>query len=414
MKLPLGVFTLLLLLSSQAYAISCTGCAGSTSGQCKASNRVCTCPGCSQLRCQQLGIGVACTRSCVAGDCSGAYTLRAGRRCFTCARDGGECCTAKTCSNQNVACNETSPLGDGNLACSTCDASDCCAAKTCGNQNVTCAASSVAEPANATCSACGASDCCRAPEEQLKRLVAEQRPALNILLIIGALILGLNLVIVIVSKFVYKDKNANYITMLQCSLGFYDAISDCFFLQTIAAARGFHVYVLVGGLSLGTVFAWNFVAATFIIRTEKARKSQLQNYSTTHQGAMALMLLLSPLKSNFILILDSRLFLAKTNLFDAPLPQKLRTKFTIASMVSLVLEDCVQIVLVSILQKDISGWTALNGVSFACSLLSLLGAAAMGLFRLKKSHATRALKSMSADLSMAAADSNRPSAELTT
>ena len=86
--------------------------------------------------------------------------------------------------------------------------------------------------------------------------------------------------------------------------------------------------------------------------------------------------LLSIIKPNFILMLDTRLFVSKTSIFDAPLPRKIRTKFRMVSVLHIQMADCVQVSLVLLLQNPLlGGWTALDVVSSVSCLALVMGIA---------------------------------------
>ena len=121
-------------------------------------------------------------------------------------------------------------------------------------------------------------------------------------------------------------------------------------------------------------FGFSVIATfLFIMRSEMKRKSTLREWIKGHKIAAALMLLLSPVRANFVLLLDSNMFRKQTSVFCAPLPKKLRTKFRITSYVHLVAEDIAQLVLVLILTEELlGGWTMLNAISFAGTVLTIL------------------------------------------
>jgi len=104
--------------------------------------------------------------------------------------------------------------------------------------------------------------------------------------------------------------------------------------------------------------------------------------------------LLSPLKANFVIILDCNLFANYATVFRAPLARKLRTKFRMAVWVNLLFEDVLQAVIVLAIQSELlGGWTTLNMLSFGVSLSAFLLSISVNSASLRSSYHRKKLKS---------------------
>ena len=117
----------------------------------------------------------------------------------------------------------------------------------------------------------------------------------------------------------------------------------------------------------------NLVFALLVVYSELKRKRELRKYASQHPFAIFLCLLLSPVRANVVCVLGCRFFQSSTDLFSAPIPKKLRTKFRLCNIL-LALEGVVQGTLLLLVQDALlATWTPFNIVSFASSSATLLG-----------------------------------------
>lgn len=234
-------------------------------------------------------------------------------------------------------------------------------------------------------------------------LQAVQSQSLPWLLIFGGCLVALNVVTASVSKCVFKDENANYLSMVQCSLSVFDMVSDIVFLHTLHQSDNWNEFAnfyYVGLAILLTSALLNASVPMFVIRQEiqrknKSGKQELGQWFQEHPVATCVCLFLSLCKANFIIMLDTHLFISRTQTFNAPLPQKLRTKLRVYSCGHLVLEDCAQSAIVLTLQLTLLyNWTPLNTITLSLSLLALGVAAGSNVYQLYKSYQWKKTKNM--------------------
>jgi hypothetical protein len=214
-------------------------------------------------------------------------------------------------------------------------------------------------------------------QRRLGRLAdSQEQTALPLLVVIGFAILAFMGLLIFVSKVVYKDRNANYVTILQTGVSVFDYISDVFLMSTLGGENEtFKVYFYVGASALALISTFNALSAAYIVRGEMQRKPKIGLWAKDHRFAFGFFLALAPIKSNGILFLDTHLFQSSrlSETFNCPLPHKLRTKFRIASVVQLIGEDLTQAFLVLLLTtRLLGGWTLLNSLSFGCSCMGAI------------------------------------------
>lgn len=239
--------------------------------------------------------------------------------------------------------------------------------------------------------------------------IEEQKEEVDILLAFGAVLAVLTIAVIVVSKCVCQDKKANYLTVIQNSLSVFDFVSDVALLSTLLiifrpegsfAAQNIYAWVNVGFVA--SVFTYNLCCSVAIICSERGRKQAFREYCEEHPVVVGLCVLMSPVKPNFILLLDSGLYQSHTEIFKAPLPLKLRTKYNVVVWGQLIGEDMFQMTLVMLVQQRyLGGWTALNIMAFTVSAVSLCLSIAITSMHNVKAYKHKKAKSME-DLKMKA------------
>lgn len=235
--------------------------------------------------------------------------------------------------------------------------------------------------------------------ERTAELTRTQAISLPWIIVLCGLVLFIDIVICLLSKFAFKDPDANYVTLIQCSLSLLDFTSDVFFLATLAVNPEFYLFLYIGLGALGGIAVFNLASAIYVIISELKAKPKFAEYAKRFPAAMAVCFVLAPIKANFILMLDTRLFVGKSALFDAPMPNRLRTKFRIASFASILCKDIVQLGIVAALQVALlGGWTPMNCVTFGLSALSLVANIGITLLSLTKTYKVHKVRESSRSL----------------
>jgi len=228
-------------------------------------------------------------------------------------------------------------------------------------------------------------------EKNVNTAVLEQaqEQAVNFMVFLGVALVALSVLVISTSKY-YGDKNANYLTIIQNSLAVYDFTSDIAMLISLSTYDNLQDYFHFVLLAMLFCIGYSYLAGFVILSSEMKRKSSCVSYYKQNPIAVKLCFLLSPVKPNFILILDTRLFQkvpGVSNTFNAPLPRKMRTKYRIASLLHLVFEDVVQLSVILALQKYLlADWTVLNIISVSASASALVLSFVVTAYHLSRSY----------------------------
>ena len=234
-------------------------------------------------------------------------------------------------------------------------------------------------------------------DSRTQELQVAQESATPVLLVLVLVVFILDAAVIAISKLICKDQGANYITFIQNSLALLDYISDIMILTTLAKSSfydSYEGYFWVGFWALCCTSFFNVVVTIVILLSERKRKKATAAYFSEHRVALLVCILLSPLKANFVIILDCNLFANYATVFRAPLARKLRTKFRMAVWVNLLFEDVLQAVIVLAIQSELlGGWTTLNMLSFGVSLSAFLLSISVNSASLRSSYHRKKLKS---------------------
>ena len=90
-------------------------------------------------------------------------------------------------------------------------------------------------------------------------------------------------------------------------------------------------------------------------------------FASKHKCVVASSMVGALFRPHWFLLLETRLFQAKTDAFNAPIRPPIRARFRCLAISSVVGEDMVQLALMASVQASLSGWTPLNALSFGVS-----------------------------------------------
>ena len=147
--------------------------------------------------------------------------------------------------------------------------------------------------------------------------------------------------IIFASKFFFKDPAAKYLIVLQSNLSVFEMTSDSFFLASLYSNPDLCYYFWSGISWLVFTAIINVVAFFILIHSEKQRSNGFAAFLGFHPLAFALCVFASPAKAGVLLLLNSRLFVSKTQAFNADMSSELQVSLTKTNLL-LIVEDVVR------------------------------------------------------------------------
>jgi len=226
-------------------------------------------------------------------------------------------------------------------------------------------------------------------KERTKELEQKQQTtALPVMYLVLTVFPALTLLVIGLSKFYFKDDEAEYLPVVLTSLAFMDVTSDFFTITSLDSAAYAFVFSF-GVLSLAAVTTFNTIASFVIIRTERARKPEFAKWCARHPCVLAFVTVFSAFKPNLAKVLGTGLFKSKTDAFSAPIFVKMETKLRAAGVLQIVLEDMTQLGLMLYLQQTLIGWTTLNIITSVIGALSLSLNVCITTIKLRRSYTAK-------------------------
>lgn len=169
----------------------------------------------------------------------------------------------------------------------------------------------------------------------------------------------LDMVVVSMSKFWWKDETAEYITLISSSIGLVEFIGQCLMAGSLSKNPDFKTEFV---LCIGALVASSSIniAGNIIILRGASFGSWFSKNSSAYRFIYALFVGFCFVKGNVLSLLASRLAFQRTHLFSLPWSREIQLRYRILSLFDLLFGSVPQMIMIILLHNRLDEWTYLN------------------------------------------------------